>query len=47
MAPNYQIIVDSIANMLLIGFPIILVMDICQRLISIFESFVLGRRVNL
>lgn len=44
---DYQIIVDLIASMLLVGFPIIIIFDIAQRLISIMENFISGKRVNL
>lgn len=44
---DYQIIVDLIASMLLVGFPIVIIFDIAQRLISIMENFISGKRVNL
>lgn len=43
---NYQIIIDSVATMLVIGFPIILILDIASTLINIFCSFVTGKRVD-
>lgn len=46
MSPNYQIIVDSVASMLLVGFPIILILDIAKKLINIFLCFVTGKRVD-
>lgn len=44
---DYQIIVDLISSMLLVGFPIVIIFDIAQRLISIMENFISGKRVNL
>ena len=46
MSPNYQIIVDSVASMLLVGFPIILILDIAKKLINIFLCFLTGNRVD-
>ncbi len=46
MTPNYQIIVDSVASMMLVGFPIILILDIAKKLIDIFICFVTGKRVD-
>lgn len=46
MQVNYQIIVDSVATMLVIGFPIILILSIAKILINFFLDFVTGKRVN-
>jgi len=43
---NYQIIVDSVAAMLLIGFPIILILDIAKKLVNTFLGFITGKRVD-
>lgn len=47
MTINYQVIVDSVSSMLLVGFPIVLIMDVAQRLISIMINFITGKRVDL
>lgn len=43
---NYQVIVDSVATMLVIGFPIILILDIAKKLINVFLGFLSGKRVD-
>lgn len=45
--PDYQVIVDSVATMLAIGFPIILILDIAKKLVNLFLDFVTGKRVDL
>lgn len=48
MTPNYQVIVDLIANMGMVVFPIALVFIICEKCIGAFLDFVSGsRRVKL
>lgn len=44
---NYQVVVNSVAGILLVGFPIVLVLDIAQRLLSIMINFITGKRVDL
>lgn len=44
---DYQIIVDLIANIGILVFPIALIFAICDRLIGLFLNFVSGKRVNL
>ena len=44
---NYQIIVDLIANIGIITFPIALIFCICEKLCDIFLNFVSGKRVKL
>lgn len=47
MEVNYQIIVDMIANMGIIVFPIALILCLCDKFVDFFLSFVSGRRVRL
>lgn len=48
MSVNYQIIVDLIANMGLIVFPIATLFCICEKLVDVFLGFVGGsRRVKI
>lgn len=48
MEVNYQIIVDLIANMGILVFPIALIFVICGKISNSFLSFVSGdRRVRL
>ena len=48
MTIDYQIIVDMIANMGIITFPIALIMVIAGKVVNFFLSFVRGdRRVKL
>lgn len=44
---NYQIIVDMIANLGIIVFPIALILCLCERIVDIFLTFVSGKRVRL
>lgn len=46
MQVNYQVIVDTVSSMLLIGFPIILILSIAKTLVNFFLSFVSGKRVD-
>lgn len=46
MQVNYQVIVDTVASMMLIGFPIILVLSIAKSVTNFFLGFVSGKRVN-
>ena len=47
MEINYQIIIDMIANIGIVVFPIALIFVICEKLSDIFLGFVSGRRVKL
>lgn len=47
MSIDYQIIVDMIANIGIIVFPIALIFCICDKAIDMFLSFVGNRRVKL
>lgn len=47
MTIDYQIIIDLIANMGIIIFPIALIFCICDRVVTFFLSFVSGKRVDL
>lgn len=48
MEVDYQVVVNLYTTLMLIGFPIGLVMLIAEKLIYIFQDFVLGKkRVNL
>lgn len=47
MEVNYQIIIDLIANMGIIVFPIALIFLICGKLIDLLLSFIGNRRVKL
>lgn len=47
MEIDYQIIVDLIANLGIIVFPIALIFCISEKLIDIFLNFVTGKRVKL
>lgn len=44
--PDYQIIVNTVASVLLVSFPISLCFMIGQKLVSIFTSFVFGKEIN-
>lgn len=45
---DYQIIVDAIATLLMVGFPIMLLFEIAGRLMNIMLDFIGGRKkVNL
>ena len=45
---NYQVIVEAIAVMLAVGFPIMLVFEVASRLMNIFLDFVGGKKkINL
>lgn len=44
---DIQIIVNMFVAFCKIGFPIALVMNIAEKLISIFQDFVMGRNVRL
>lgn len=44
---NYQIIVDMIANIGIITFPIALIFCLSEKFIDIFLTFVSGKRVRL
>ena len=41
---DYQIIVDAIAVMLVVGFPIMLVFEIAIRLLNIVLDFIGGKK---
>lgn len=43
---NYQIIVDMLANVMIVAFPIALIFMICQKLIGLFVSFVFGKEIT-
>lgn len=47
MSVNYQIIVDMIANIGIVTFPIALIFVICGRISGAFMDFVGGNRVKL
>ena len=47
MEIDYQIIVDLIANLGIIVFPISLIFCISEKLVDIFLNFVIGKRVRL
>ena len=47
MEIDYQIIVDLIANLGIIVFPIALIFCIVEKLVDIFLNFVIGKRVRL
>lgn len=47
MSVNYQIIVDLIANIGIIVFPIAIIFCICDKVVDFFLSFVANRRVKL
>ncbi len=47
MEIDYQNVVNLIANMGLLVFPIALIFCICEKLIDIFLNFVSGKRVRL
>lgn len=47
MSIDYQIIVDLIANMGMLVFPIALIFIICDKVVDFFLSFVANRRVKL
>lgn len=44
---NYQIILDLLANIGIIVFPIALIFELCEKICDIFLSFVSGKRVKL
>lgn len=44
MEMNYQIIINLIASMGIIVFPIALIFLICEKVSNIFLDFVAGRR---
>lgn len=46
MEVNYQIIVDLLANIMLVAFPIALVFMIAQKLTGIVISFIFGKEVT-
>lgn len=46
MELNYQIVIDSVSNMMLIAFPIALIFMIVQKVIGIFVSFVFGKEIT-
>lgn len=43
---DYQIIVNLVANMMIIAFPIAMIFMICQKLIGIFIAFVFGKEIS-
>lgn len=46
MTVDYQVIIDMLSGVMLVSFPIALIFMICQKLISIFTSFVFGKEVT-
>ena len=44
--PNYQVIIDLLANVMLVAFPIALIFMICQKIIGVFISFVFNKEVT-
>lgn len=44
---DYQVILDLLANIGIIVFPIALIFEICERVVDFFLTFVSGKRVNL
>lgn len=47
MSVNYQVIVDMIANMGIIVFPIAVLLCLADKLVDTFLTFVSGKRVKL
>lgn len=47
MELNYQVIIDSIASIMLVACPIGIALLVSEKLINIFYSFLFGKRVNL
>lgn len=47
MSVNYQIIVDMIANIGIVVFPIAIIFCISDKIVDLFLSFVANRRVKL
>lgn len=44
---DIQIIINMFIAFCKVGFPIALVMNICEKLTSIFQDFVMGKNVRL
>lgn len=44
--PDYQVIVNMVANVLFISFPIALVFMICQKIIGSFTGVVFGKDIT-
>ena len=42
--PDYQVIVNCIATLLCIGFPIFLIFELAMRFMNIILDFISGRR---
>jgi len=43
---DYQIVINTVATILLVSFPIALIFMIFQKLVQIFISFVFGKEIS-
>lgn len=46
MEIDYQVVVNLVASIMLVSFPIALIFMICQKLVGIFVAFVFGKEIS-